>query len=285
MTAVDRPVPPTVRARPAVGFHEGELAVQRRAGVQHDASRLEGMLRPPLLDGGAQNFLAQRQFAVITGRDAEGRLWTSPLRGPAGFLDAAGTTLTVHAGLPEGDPLHLMPADQPAGLIVIEFAIRRRVRVNGTLTASTPNTLVLTAEQAYGNCPQYIHPRPLPPATSTPAETRTADGLLGRALIERSDTFFLGTTHHERGADTSHKGGTVHVDGDELWWADKPGNNMFNSLGNLVADPEAALLFVDFSTGASLHLSGTATIDWDAPTETGRAVRFTPVRSILTGSA
>ncbi|MGC4940362.1 pyridoxamine 5'-phosphate oxidase family protein [Kribbella sp. DT2] len=264
-----------------VGFHEGELAVQHQAGVLYDASRLEGMLRPPLLDGGAAKFLAQREFAVITARDNEGRLWTSPLHGPAGFLDATGTTLTVHAAPPPGDPLHLMPADQPAGLIVIEFAIRRRFRVNGTLTVSTAESLELTADQAYGNCPQYIHPRPLPPATAHP-RTQVADGLLGRELIERSDTFFLGTTHAERGADSSHKGGTVHLDGDELWWADQPGNNMFNSLGNLAIDPAASLLFVDFATGASLHLSGTATIDWDAPTETGRAVRFTPNRSVLT---
>lgn len=270
-------------AAQAVGFHEGERAVQRKAGVEYDASRLEGMLRPPLLDGGAAKFLAQREFAVITGRDSDGRLWTSPLHGPAGFLEATGTTLTVHAAPPPGDPLHLMPADQSAGLIMIEFAIRRRFRVNGTLTVSTADTLELTADQAYGNCPQYIHPRPLPPATDGPT-TQVADGLLGRELIERSDTFFLGTTHAERGADSSHKGGTVHLDGDELWWADQPGNNMFNSLGNLAIDPTASLLFVDFSTGASLHLSGTATIDWDAPTETGRAVRFTTVRSVLTGS-
>ena len=268
---------------PAVGFHAGELAVQRKAGVAYDASRLEGMLRPPLLDGGAAKFLAQREFAVITARDTDGRLWTSPLHGPAGFLEAGGTTLTVHAAPPAGDPLHLMPDDQSAGLIVIEFAIRRRFRVNGTLTVSAADTLELTADQAYGNCPQYIHPRPLPPATDGPT-TRTADGLLGQELIERSDTFSLGTTHAERGADSSHKGGTVHLDGDELWWADQPGNNMFNSLGNLAVDPTASLLFVDFSSGASLHLSGRATIDWDAPTGTGRAVRFTTDRSVLTGS-
>nr|WP_238357178.1 pyridoxamine 5'-phosphate oxidase family protein [Kribbella italica] len=259
------------------------MAVQRKAGVEYDASRLEGMLRPPLLDGGAAKFLAQREFAVITARDTDGRLWTSPLHGPRGFLDASGTALTVHAAPPAGDPLHLMPADQSAGLIVIEFAIRRRFRVNGTLTVSTADTLELTADQAYGNCPQYIHPRPLPPATVAPA-IQVADGLLGRELIERSDTFFLGTTHAERGADSSHKGGTVHLDGDELWWADQPGNNMFNSLGNLAIDPTASLLFVDFATGASLHLSGTASIDWDAPTETGRAVRFVTDRSVLTGS-
>ena len=43
--------------------------------------------------------------------------------------------------------------------MVVEFAARRRVRVNGTLTAADDGTLVLEVEQAYGNCPQYIHQR------------------------------------------------------------------------------------------------------------------------------
>ena len=45
----------------------------------------------------------------------------------------------------------------------------------------------------------------------------------------------------------------------------RPGNNMFNSFGNLATDPSAALLFVDFDTGETLHLSGTAAVEWTAP--------------------
>ena len=85
-------------------FHEGELAVQRLAGVRAEADRLSGMLAPPHLDGAAR-FLGERTFAALTGRDAEGRLWTSPLVGPPGFLDAEATTLRVHALPPSGDPL------------------------------------------------------------------------------------------------------------------------------------------------------------------------------------
>jgi len=57
---------------------------------------------------------------------------------------------------------------------------------------------------------------------------------------------------------------------------------MFNSLGNLAVDDTAALLFIDFATGRTLHLSGTAAVDWtDRGTpgddgRTGRRVRFTP---------
>jgi hypothetical protein len=77
-------------------FHEGELAVQQLAGVRAEADRLSGMLAPPHL-GGAARFLGERTFAALTGRDAEGRLWTSPLVGPPGFLDAEATTLRVRS--------------------------------------------------------------------------------------------------------------------------------------------------------------------------------------------
>lgn len=45
---------------------------------------------------------------------------------------------------------------------------------------------------------------------------------------------------------------------------------------NLVLDPEAALFFIDFSTGDTLHLSGTAETQWDAAEVAGaqRAVVF-----------
>ncbi|RLV04561.1 hypothetical protein CTZ27_11640 [Streptomyces griseocarneus] len=52
-----------VRSAPA-GFHEGELAVQRQAGVARAAARLTGMLVPARLRGGVSRFLAERGFAA-----------------------------------------------------------------------------------------------------------------------------------------------------------------------------------------------------------------------------
>lgn len=106
----------------------------------------------------------------------------------------------------------------------------------------------------------------------------------GQAIVVSADIFFLGTAHPGRGADTSHKGGRpgfVRVDPHgSLWWPDFSGNNMFNSLGNLTENPEAALLFPDYAHGVALHLSGTAALEWTEPgvagddDGTGRRVRF-----------
>jgi uncharacterized protein len=280
---------------PDVGFHAGEVAVQQRAGTREEAERLSPMLDPAELRGGIVAFLADRTFAAITARDAEGRLWTSPLIGPAGFLEAVSpTTLAIHAQLAEGDPLRGLPTGQQVGLVVVEFALRRRVRVNGTLTAADGDTLAIEVEQAYGNCPQYIHQRLLAqddPGQRDPGDVRR-DGAFSPAdtgLIRAADTFFLGTTAPERGSDTSHRGGApgfVRVDGGRLWWPDYPGNNLFNSFGNLAVDPEAALLFLDFDSGRTLQLSGVAEIDWDAAGrpgddgQTGRRAVFTLQRLV-----
>jgi predicted pyridoxine 5'-phosphate oxidase superfamily flavin-nucleotide-binding protein len=290
----------------AAGFHEGELSVQRRAGVARDAARLTGMLAPAQLGGGVTRFLAERSFAAITARDPDGTLWTSPLAGPPGFLHVASpTALDVRALPAEGDPLHDAPVPQPVGLIVVGFATRRRLRVNGTLSRADGDGLRdgqrdglrIDVEQAFGNCPQYIQGRHLHAAglrTAGGAEpVRHSSTLNGEdaGLIARSDTFLIGTSHPTRGNDASHRGGPpgfVRVEDGRLWWPDYWGNNMFNTLGNIQADPAAALLFCDFATGRTLHLSGDASVEWTDPgvpgddDRTGRRVHFTP-RHLVSG--
>jgi len=268
-------------------FHEGELAVQQLAGVRAEADRLSGMLAPPHL-GGAARFLGERTFAALTGREAEGRLWTSPLVGPPGFLDAEATTLRVHALPSPGDPLHDLPVGQAVGLIVMDYARRRRIRVNGVLVERGAEGLRVDVEQAFGNCPKYIKPRHLA-AEAGPVDrhalSRSATlSAEQRALLAAAETFYLGTTHPERGVDTSHRGGPagfLRVGDGDLWWPDYPGNNMFNSFGNLAVDDTAAMLVPDFAEGTSLLLSGRAVVEWVAPGSagddggTGRRVRFT----------
>lgn len=281
----------TPARRSAAGFHEGELAVQHRAGVTRDASRLAGMLAPAQLGGGIARFLEDRTFAAITARDERGTLWISPLTGSPGFLDVASpTTLEVRALPVEGDPLRHLPARQPVGLIVVEFATRRRLRINGRLSGTDTDGLRIDVEQAYGNCPQYIQRRHLhtvdhPGHSVHPVRHASVLAPEDADLISRSDTLLVGTTHPTRGNDASHRGGSpgfVRVQDGQLWWPDYSGNNMFNTLGNIEADPETALLFCDFATGRTLHLSGNAAVEWTDPgapgddDHTGRRVRFTP---------
>lgn len=272
----------------AQGFHPGELRVQKQAGLSEDAAQLEGMLFNNSLDGRPAKFLAERTFAVLTARDATGRLWTVPLVGAPGFLHGHGTSLDVR--LDHTGPLAQVAPGSPAGLITLDWAIRRRIRVNGTVGAVTPDGLRIDVTEAFGNCPSYIQARAIEVTVGTESDAASVTGSAldsrDRALIEAADTFFLGSVHPDRDADTSHKGGRpgfVRTEDDgSLWWPDYSGNNMFNSLGNLVDNPEAALFFLDFATGEALQLSGTAELEWiekGSPgddNDTGRRIRFRP---------
>ncbi len=157
MTTHHSPAPP--------GFHEGELVVQQLAGVRAAASRLRAMLDPADVSSGVGRFLASQNLAILSARDHDGLLWTSPLTGAAGFLKATDpNTLRVHTTPSPGDPLHHLDAGQPVGLLVIDFTKRRRYRINGWLAATGQGDgagLTIKADQAYGNCPQYIQQRDL----------------------------------------------------------------------------------------------------------------------------
>ena len=284
---------PITPRRSTAGYHDGELVVQERAGVRAEARRLVRMLDPADLTGGIEGFLGQRTLAVLTARDRNEALWMSPLTGPAGFLEVTSPTrLSIAAAPGVGDPLSRLPSGQSVGLLAIDLAKRRRFRINGHLVVAGSAGLTVDVEEAYGNCPQFIQQRQLSvPATSqdppAPADPRPVSAHLHPEdvdAIQRADTFFLGTTHPERGSDASHRGGPpgfVRVEGDRmLWWPDYPGNNMFNSLGNIAVDPEAALLFVDFAIGRTVHVTGRAVLDIAAPGRngddggTGRRIRL-----------
>ena len=277
------------------GFHEGELTAQRRAGVEAKAARLSRVLQPVDLHSGIGAFLGDQTFAALTGRDAFRHLWVSPLTGQPGFLHVTSpTTLEVTIHTSPGDPLCGLPVGQRVGMVAVDFTARRRVRVNGTLVQSDAERLVIEVEQAFGNCPQHIQPRILTPQRFGESEVADVryDVTLGPEdveLIQGADTFFLGTTNPKRGSDASHRGGPagfVQVDGNQVWWPDYPGNNMFNSFGNLEVNPEAAVLFTDFHNGSTLQLSGTAEVEWDEPRQlganerTGRRAVFTVQRVV-----
>lgn len=283
--------------RAAVGFHSGELAVQEQAGVSSQAGRLSTMVGRGQLRAGTADFLGSARLAVLTARDPDGTLWSSPLFGEPGFLSATDSdTLHIDGRLPEADPLSNMPSGQLAGVIVIDFATRRRWRINGMVTTSPAGGIDLEVDQSYGNCPKYITKRTLGTQTGSLGLQRNpifAGDILraeDRRLVQRADTFFLGTTHPTSGSDTSHRGGpagfvtAVH---DRLWFPDYAGNNLFNSLGNIAVDPSTALLFIDFVTGTTLQLSGEAALTWDdgGPADevhTGRGVTFTPRHVVVT---
>jgi uncharacterized protein len=255
-------------------YHEGEIAVQERAGVRETARKVGGIIgnaMPPV----AAAFIEEQRFAVAGFADGEGRVWASLLVGEPGFLHSdTESTLTVERLPPASDPLtaRLQEVEDglPLGLLVIYLRDRKRMRANGTAYPRA-NGFDLHLSEVYSNCPKYIQSR----------EISTEDRIEGtavivsrgtvltdeqRAFVSQADTLFIATRHPQRGVDASHRGGMPGfvriLDERTLVFPDYAGNRMFNTLGNLQVEPAAGLLFVDWATGATLQLTGDAQTLW-----------------------
>jgi ferredoxin-NADP reductase/predicted pyridoxine 5'-phosphate oxidase superfamily flavin-nucleotide-binding protein len=268
-------------------FHAGEQAVQKDLGVFDEIGPWARKVVRPYLPEPHREFYNALPFLVTAARDQQGRPWATLLSGGPGFTRSPDPEhLAIGARPVPGDALEgQLVAGSELGLLGIELATRRRNRVNGVVESMGSDGLVLEVGQAFGNCPQYIRERewhwtepPVDPPPATRTQTLTP---AMRKRIASADTFFIATGHHgdgeaaAYGMDASHRGGPagfVRVEGGRrLVFPDYAGNNHFNTIGNLVVDSRAGLLFVDFETGGMLQLTGHATIDWNPPSEAEHA--------------
>lgn len=236
------------------------------------------------------NLSCDRRGANRPDFDTEGHVWASVLTGEPGFLKTPDEQTVSISETPRAcDPLSAnLRVGGAIGMIAIEFATRRRMRVNGRVE-SEQGEIVVHTEQVYSNCPKYIQVRSLlaegtdehsSRVPHTRQEAQPTEGFAHaqalhqeeltneqRAWIERADTFFIASSHRDGGADASHRGGPpgfVQVENaTRLVFADYSGNRMFQTLGNISADPHVGLLFLDFESGNTLQLSGQAHVIWE----------------------
>ncbi|MGF1430542.1 pyridoxamine 5'-phosphate oxidase family protein [Kitasatospora sp. LaBMicrA B282] len=281
-TLSDHPAAAT-DATDATAAASGEELVRRRAGFARPG--YSGPTKHQRIPAVAVEFLAAQPMLVVGAADAAGRIWAGLLTGRPGFLHAARPaadpvddapdtpdTVAIEARPLPGDPLAtVLAAPGEIGSIALEPSRRRRMRMNGR-TTPTATGLRLTIAQVFSNCPKYIQsrdfafaepgaPAPAPPDRSTALTTNQ------QIDISTADTFFIATADRHGRLDASHRGGNpgfVRVLGpDRLVFPDYRGNAMFSTLGNLEENPAAGLLFIDWETGSTLQLTGTARTDWD----------------------
>jgi predicted pyridoxine 5'-phosphate oxidase superfamily flavin-nucleotide-binding protein len=258
-------------------YHDGELAVQRRAGERDMARRLAGAFSPRIV-AGALPFLARQRVLGVAAAGADGHLWTSVWSGVPGFVQSAdGQRVSIRrsaAAPAPGDPvLPGLTAGQHVGLLAIDFATRRRLRINGAIDAVGADEIQVLVGESLGNCPKYIQRRQpaddVAPALLTTTTTERGRELDAerRAIVAWADTAFVGSIHPERGVDASHRGGApgfIQVaDPTTLRVPDYAGNSMFLTLGNFAADPRASLAVLDFDLGRVLSFSGEARLHFD----------------------
>jgi uncharacterized protein len=220
-------------------------------------------------------FFGLLPFLPIATEGADGAPIATILAGSPGFISSSDpNTLHIAAALDRQDPAAArLAAGARVGLLGIDLATRRRNRANGQIRTVDPAGLTVHVTQSFGNCPQYIQTRQWQdrPAAPGPLERLTTLDSSAISLITRTDTFFVASgsgagAGEMGGLDISHRGGRpgfVLVRGETLTIPDFHGNGYFNTLGNLMLDPRAALLFVDWSDGTLLHIEGIADLRWD----------------------
>lgn len=267
-----------------MGWHDGELLVQRRSGVtDHERLRrgVRQALPPHFID-----FVSCQGFVIVAALDGRGRPWCFAIFGEPGLMIARDSTtiLMRRDAFLESAPMEVLAGGGPIGLLVFDPSSRRRVRINGHSTIDR-HFIQITVQETFGNCQQYVQKRPSDYArrhlTTSPVPLPLSADL--RARIRNADTCFLATGSLTAGLDASHRGGkpgfVEWVDDDAVCrFVDYAGNNMFQSLGNIAVNPMAAMLFPDFSTGDVLLLSGHASLEWlDDGGQGARRIRFEPV--------
>ena len=280
-------------------FHAGERQAQRLAGVDERIERVgRAAIRDYLLPQHQAFFAAQHQL-LLAMVDADRQPWVAMLAGPPGFARALDEKhLRVAAQPLAGAPGQALAAGSAIGVLGIDYASRRRNRLNGRVRSADANGFEIEVEQSFGNCPKYIQTREtrLPAGGTWQVTPQTGQPLRpwdddARRLIVEADHFYIATHYDQhgdpghRGADVSHRGGkpgfVYLADDGALLFPDFAGNRFYNTLGNILANGKAALLFTDFSSGTLLSMTGSAHIDWRDARAHGfaggeRLLRFTP---------
>ena len=194
------------------------------------------------------------------------------------------------------------------GILGIELETKRRNRVNGRAIIDLKGGLKFVVDQSFGNCPQYIKPRTnwyrevgvesikVPPQVENSTETQIFSNYLTPDQVQQihsAETVFTASGYRGQGEDVrfgndaSHRGGPpgfMRVDETEvkddgrarqtIVWTEYPGNNHFNTLGNIVMDPRVGISIPQFATGGILQVSGTATVEMGKLQDGGRKVRL-----------
>lgn len=266
-------------------FHAGEQSIQRRLGMRDKMEAHGRIAIRNCMTEQQQTFYPNLPFVLVGSLDQSGQPWASILTSQPGFMHALDQQqLRIDAMPAVTDPLHAnLHMGAALGLLGIEPPTRRRNRINGMVSAVDATGLTVAVQRSFGNCPKYIQARiPSPIETdiqykagNPPAISDALDAAQQR-MIRQADTFYIASALTNTAAttsscphrvDVSHRGGKpgfVRVDdANTLTVPDFAGNNYFNTLGNLLLQPKAGLLFIDFAQGDLLYVAAQAEIVWD----------------------
>lgn len=131
--------------------------------------------------------------------------------------------------------------------------------------------LAVAVDETLGNCPKYLNRKTIWPHSASPQLDSDLLPLTHKALelIGKADMIFLTSRHGTASMDTNIRGGAPgfvrvfsnsHAEGVNLVYPEYSGNRLYQTLGNLKADPAVGITFVDFASSNVLYTTGQAKI-------------------------
>ena len=225
----------------------------------------------------ARAFLAT-QRTVARAVDGLGRPWASLWLGAPGFVTSDdGYTMRLRYDervvAPEDPIITLLQTGHEVGALAIDLGSRRRLRVNGAVTATTDEHIEVRVREAFPNCPKYIQRREAVPTcqATPPLAWHRGDRLDPdrRAFATSVDTLLVASRHPTRGVDVSHRGG---LPGFFCTGAGRtnsplprlPRKRHVSDSRQLRGGAACRRVMVDFERGRYLSLTGAVKVSYDA---------------------
>jgi len=249
-------------------FHEGEYHIQKVMSVAKSANALSSMIKDTIPEI-ASYFLEDLKFCVLAISTKNDDIFTSVVYDNNSFIktidhNSFSINLKNKSYIPE---IFFKETMLNIGMIGLDFLNAKRIRINGKAHIKN-NEIIVFIDEIYSNCPKYIKKRNLLKDLKLLDKSNVINELeLNQNLINiisNSDTFFLASGHTEKGLDVSYKGGEKGfvkvISSKKLYFDDLPGNNLYNTLGNIYTNPYINMFFIDFEKNDTYNIIAKASI-------------------------
>ncbi|OOF99104.1 hypothetical protein ASPCADRAFT_394411 [Aspergillus carbonarius ITEM 5010] len=271
-------------------FHDGEKKMHSLLRVPPQDNPTV-----PSISFGAAYLLRTAPLLAMGSVDREGRPWSTVWGGESGFANPI-TQSTVEVKTPVDssyDPvvealLHDFtngPAKMWSGL-TIDLETRRRAKLYGRRIAGSLDHgnqyfavkempvsghagiahLTVHIDASLGNCPKYLNRKHIIPTLPAPRLISNSPQIPSEAvsLLEHADCLFVSSCHGDIDMDTNIRGGPPGFvrlvsnapNGAVFAYPEYSGNRLYQTLGNLQANPLAGYVFPDFDCGDALYVTG-----------------------------
>jgi uncharacterized protein len=154
-----------------VAYHAGSRELQDRFGTRPLADRLEEVNLRTSFNDADRAFIESMDMLFLATADEHGRPQCNYKGGDPGFVRVVGERQLAIPNY-DGNGMYLswgnVSVNPHVGLLFIDFAAQRRMRVNGTAVINHDDALLdsypeaqfvvrVTATEIFPNCPRYIH--------------------------------------------------------------------------------------------------------------------------------